>query len=313
MAIIENQPFRADPAGAVAGSATPSGIPRVELFGIPFAPLTFKHALEALVDLATSPAASYVVTANVDHVVRFRRMPLVRHLYEQADLVLADGMPVVWASRFVGRPLPERVAGSDLFPALSARAAKEGLSIFLLGGDPGTAEESARVLRERHPELRIAGTACPAFGFERDPEANDRIVAQVRDAGTDILFVALGSPKQEEWIARHRAACGAKLSIGVGISFSFLCGQVSRAPRWMQRVGMEWLHRLAQEPGRLWKRYLWDDAVFPRLVLQQWWAVRLAGSAKTDAEAAKRPLPRRMDRREASKGRRGAVSRSESK
>ncbi|MCO6437402.1 MAG: WecB/TagA/CpsF family glycosyltransferase [Phycisphaerae bacterium] len=241
----------------------------VSLFGIPFWAIRFEETLDALVELARGDEPSYVVTANVDHVVRFERRPEVRYLYLDADMVVADGMPLIWASKLVGRRLPQRVAGSDLFPALSARAAREGLSVFLLGGDPGTADRSAAILRARHPSLRIAGTYCPPMGFEKDADENGRIIEMIRAADVDILFVGLGSPKQEKWIAAHRNDYRARLSVGVGISFSFLCGDVVRAPRWLQRLGLEWAHRMFQEPGRLWRRYLVDDSRFAWLVLRE--------------------------------------------
>lgn len=244
--------------------------PRAWMFDIPFDALTFEQAVEALIRLAEGDAASYAVTANVDHVVRFARRPEVRPLYLRADLVLADGMPLIWASKLLGTDLPERVAGSDLLPALCARAAERRLSVFLMGGAPGTAERAAAVLVERCPGLCIAGTYCPPLGFEKDPVQAARALEAVRSARPDILFVGLGSPKQECWIAENRAACGAPLSLGVGVSFSFMCGDVKRAPRWLQRLGLEWAHRLCQEPGRLWKRYLIEDSVFAWLLLRDW-------------------------------------------
>ncbi len=219
--------------------------------------------------LAQGDRPAYAVTANVDHVVRFHRCPQVRTLYTDADLVLADGAPLVWVSRLLGVPLPERVAGSDLFPRLCQEAAKCGLSVFFLGGDPGTAHKAADLLSKRHPRLRVAGTYCPTFGFETDSDESQRINHLIRDAAPDLLFVGLGSPKQEQWISANRHACGARLSVGVGISFSFTSGDVRRAPRWMQRIGLEWVHRLVQEPRRLGRRYLIEDAVFLMLVLRQ--------------------------------------------
>ncbi|MGB2985228.1 MAG: WecB/TagA/CpsF family glycosyltransferase [Phycisphaerae bacterium] len=241
---------------------------RIRFLDMPFDVIDFREALDRLVKLAHGDRPAYAVTANVDHVVRFHRRPEVRHLYTQADLVVADGMPVIWASRLLGTPLPERVAGSDLFPALCTKAAEHDLSVFLLGGAPGTARRAAEIMQARHPQLRVAGTWCPNHGFEKDSRQASRVVDVVHGAQPDILFVGLGSPKQERWIAANSAACGAKLSIGVGISFSFVCGDVVRAPRWMQRAGLEWFHRLCQEPGRLWKRYLVEDLSFFVLVIR---------------------------------------------
>ncbi len=242
----------------------------VELFDITFDAVNFSQAVDRIIELANAATPSYVVTANVDHVVRFHKQPEVRPFYEEADMVLADGMPLIWASKLIGRPLPQRVAGSDLFPALCEQAAANGLSVFLMGGSPGVAEQAVMVLKERHPDIKIVGTCCPEMGFENDESQRRHVVDTIRDAKPDILFVALGSPKQERWIYEHRNACQARLSIGIGISFSFLCGDVRRAPRWMQKLSLEWLHRLCQEPGRLWKRYLIEDSYFAVLVVKQW-------------------------------------------
>lgn len=233
-----------------------------DVLGMRFHALDFATAVEELLDLAHGARCAYAVTANVDHLVRYTKQPELHYLYEQADLVLADGTPLVWASRLLGAPLPERVAGSDLFPALCARAAEDGLSVFLFGGAPGTADAATEIMRKRHPRLCVTGTYCPSYGFEDDPAECKRIVATIRAARPDILFVGLGSPKQEQWIVANKDACGAKLNLGVGISFSFACGQVKRAPRWMRRAGLEWAHRLLQEPHRLWRRYLVRDLAF---------------------------------------------------
>ena len=140
---------------------------------------------------------------------------------------------------------------------------------FFLGGAKGAAKGAAEVLVRQHPMLKIAGTCCPEFGFENDPKQASQILDEVRVARPDILFVGLGSPKQELWIAQYGEQSGAKLSVGVGISFGFVAGDVVRAPRWMQRIGLEWCHRLMQEPGRLWKRYLVDDVAFLRIVFRE--------------------------------------------
>ena len=241
----------------------------IDVAGVPLHPVDFAQTVSILMALARGAKHAYAVTANVDHVVRVSRCPELRCLYTEADLTVADGMPLVWASRLLRTPLPERVAGSDLFPVLCERAAEEGLSVFLLGGAPGSADKASAILRQRHPKLAVAGVCCPDFGFEYDVAQSAAVLDQVSRARPDILFVGLGSPKQEKWIAQNRVAAGAKLSIGVGISFSFLAGDVTRAPVWMQRVGLEWAHRLWQEPRRLWKRYIVEDSAFIALVLRQ--------------------------------------------
>jgi N-acetylglucosaminyldiphosphoundecaprenol N-acetyl-beta-D-mannosaminyltransferase len=179
-----------------------------------------------------------------------------------ADLVLADGMPHVWASRVRGTALPERVAGSDLIWSLTGEAARRARSVFLLGGEPGACEKAAERLREEFPELRIAGTLCPPHGFERDPHWKRRIVRSLQAARPDIVYVGLGFPKQERLISKLRWEFPDAWFLGVGISISFVAGDVRRAPAWMQRTGLEWVHRLAQEPRRLVRRYLVDGIPF---------------------------------------------------
>jgi len=180
----------------------------------------------------------------------------------RADLLLADGMPIVWASKILGCALPERVAGSSLISSLSEGAAREGRSVYLLGGDPGTAEAAAGELVRRHPALRIAGTDCPPVGFEKDASNVARIAGQVGDARPDIVFVGLGCPKQERLIEQIRSAAPTAWYLGVGISFSYVCGAIRRPPTWMRKSGLEWVFRLAQEPKRLARRYIRNDIPF---------------------------------------------------
>ena len=165
-------------------------------------------------------------------------------------------MPLIWASRIQGTPLPGRVAGSDLVTSLSVAAGQGGRSAYLIGGAPGTAEAAASVLQHRCSGLKVAGTYCPRVGFQNDPDQMAGIERRLCEARPDIIYVALGSPKQEWLISRLRDRLPGSWWLGVGISFSFLCGDVRRAPRWMQRTGLEWVHRLVQEPRRLAKRYL---------------------------------------------------------
>ena len=191
----------------------------VEFAGIQIHPLRFDEAVDSLMALASREGHDFVITVNVDHVVRLTRCPELRDLYATADLVVADGMPLVWASRMLGKPLPERVAGSDLFPALCDRAAKEGRSVFFLGGAKGAAQRAAEILVRQHPALKIAGTCCPDFGFEKDPKQASQVLDEVRDARPDILFVGLGSPSRsngspgtESSRARNSASASASVS-----------------------------------------------------------------------------------------------------
>ena len=211
---------------------------------------------------AAAGTGGWVVTPNLDILRQCAHDPRLADMVRSADLIVADGMPLIWASRLQRTPLPSRVAGSNLVPLVSERAARQGLSIYLLGGNAGTAERAAGVLAQRFPGLRIAGTYCPPFGFERDDQELARIAQRLEEASPDIVFVGLGFPKQEKLIERLRTALPAAWWLGVGVSFSFVAGEIARAPAWIQRSGLEWMHRLTQEPRRLARRYLVDDIPF---------------------------------------------------
>jgi N-acetylglucosaminyldiphosphoundecaprenol N-acetyl-beta-D-mannosaminyltransferase len=231
-------------------------LPTILLHGVRFHAIDEQKCIEHILSEIESGRGGFVVTPNIDHLARAGQDVSFAALVADASLVVADGMPLVWASRLQGTPLPQRVAGSDLISSLSAAAAGQGKSIFLLGGDSGTAEAAATILRDRYPQLKIAGKWCPEMGFEKDEAEIQRITVELQAAKPDIVFVALGSPKQERLIHRLRGTLPATWWLGVGVSFSFLCGNVRRAPVWMRNCGLEWSHRLVQEPKRLFKRYI---------------------------------------------------------
>jgi N-acetylglucosaminyldiphosphoundecaprenol N-acetyl-beta-D-mannosaminyltransferase len=184
----------------------------------------------------------------------------------------------VWASRLQGTPLPQRVAGSALINTLSKAAGRRGFSIFLLGGNPGTAQRAGEILTSRFAGLRMAGCACPPPGFEHDPQALQMLRSRLQAAKPHIVYVALGSPKQELLTRKLAPLLPATWFLGVGISFSFVCGEVKRAPIWMQRLGLEWVHRLGQEPGRLVRRYVLEGLPFAARLLCGAIARRFVGS-----------------------------------
>ena len=233
--------------------------------------VTMAEALDRL-DLMVKVGGPFqVLTPNVDHIMRVRKDPEFRRVYEEGDLVVADGTPLVWASRLLGDRLPERVSGSDLVPCLCGLAAKYGYSVYLMGGQPGAAAASSRILQVKYPGLRIAGHACPPLGFHLDPAVNKGFLEHIRKAKPDLLFVALGAPKQEIWIHRHKVELGVPVSIGVGATLDFIAGIVKRAPRFTHRLGVEWLWRLLCESRRLWRRYLVNDLPFVWKIAGQWW------------------------------------------
>jgi N-acetylglucosaminyldiphosphoundecaprenol N-acetyl-beta-D-mannosaminyltransferase len=231
-------------------------LPTVDLRGVRVHAVTEADAIRHIIGELDSSRGGTVVTPNLDHLHRCLHDIAFAAMVSEADLVLADGMPLVWAARLQGTPLPQRVAGSNLITSLSQAAAEANRSVFLLGGAPGTAEGAARVLSEKFPSLKVAGTLCPPVGFEDDPAKMAEIIEALAAARPDIVFVALGSPKQERLIVKLRPLLPRAWWLGVGISFSFLCGEVRRAPVWMQRTGLEWMHRLVQEPRRLFRRYV---------------------------------------------------------
>lgn len=258
---------------AAPSSPRPPAVPgRLKLGHLAIDPLTLAGAVDAVEALVEQGQGGVVVTPNVDHVVIAERDEGFRAAYAAADLALADGMPIVWASRLLGAPLPEKVSGSDLVLPLLARAAARGWRVFLLGAGPGVAEAAAERLR-RELRVEVVGTAAPmvsAAPGAPDPEG-DRAVEEIRAARPQLVLVAFGAPKQERWMHARRAALAPSVLLGVGASLDFLAGRVRRAPRWMSRGGLEWLWRLAREPRRLSRRYLVED---PRFLAVLWRTAR---------------------------------------
>ncbi len=248
------------------------------LFGLTFDRAGLPEAIAAISGAVKDHRRGYVVTPNVDHVVRYHRDQAFAAAYAGATWCLPDGMPLVWASRLLGEPLPERVPGADLLPALCDAAARQGFTIFVLGGREGVAQRAAVNLGARFPGLRMAGAYTPPDRFDVDGPAAEDAVAAVNRAGPDILFVGLGAPTQELWVHRHWDRLAATVAVCCGAAIDFAAGAQPRAPAWMQRAGVEWLWRLAREPRRLWRRYLVEDAAFVGIVLKEWWRRRVKGS-----------------------------------
>lgn len=234
----------------------------IELMGLELAVISAEETIRHVIDEMTVGRGGWICTANVDILRQWYRSPEVRAIVAGTDLVVADGMPLVWASRIQGTPLPERVAGSTLTMTLTAAAAEIGASVFLLGGNAGAADAAADTLVELNPGLKIAGTFCPPHGFESDPDTIERIEEAVVAADPSIVFVGLGFPKQERLIAELRELVPSAWFIGCGVSLSFLAGEIHRAPEVVQQLGFEWLHRMCQEPKRLSKRYLVNGVPF---------------------------------------------------
>lgn len=234
----------------------------VTLCGVDLLAVSEPDCVELVVGACADGVGGWLITPNLDILRRCVADPDIRKLCGRADVRVADGMPLVWASKVQGTPLPGRVAGSNLIVSVSKACAERGLSVFLLGGAPGVAEGAKEALLKRIPGLSVAGLYCPPFGFEEDEAELARIARTVGESGADLVFVALSFPKGEHLIERIRQELPDAWWIGVGISFSFLSGDVRRAPAWMQKTGGEWLFRLTQEPRRLARRYLIDGLPF---------------------------------------------------
>lgn len=242
-------------------------LPSIRLNGVNIHQITEKQCVDYILDELDAGHGGTVVTPNLDHLHRCEHDLNFGALVAEAQLVVADGMPLVWASRLQGTPLPERVAGSNLVSSLTGAAADRGRSVFLLGGSPGTAEGAGELLKQRFPGAKIAGSLCPPPGFEHDAKLLGQIESALLAADPDIVYVALGSPKQERLIGRLKRLLPQAWFLGVGVSFSFLTGDVKRAPLWMQKSGFEWVHRLQQEPKRLFKRYVVVGIPFAGMLL----------------------------------------------
>lgn len=244
----------------------------VNLLGVPLHDVTRDEVLQRMSAALAGGRGGWVLTPNLAILQRLVDSGEYRALCEGATLRVPDGMPLIWASRLRRTPLRERVAGSDMIWSICERAAAEGWSVFLLGGNPGAADAAARRLGDCYPGLRIAGTVCPPMGFEKDSAYVAWLCRHVREAAPDICFVALSGDKQDRLISLLRQQMPRTWFLGIGITFSFVCGEVRRAPLWMQRMGMEWMHRLAQEPRRLARRYLVDGIPFAgRLLVRSTW------------------------------------------
>lgn len=247
--------------------------------------VTLAGALDAVEALVRARRGGAVFTPNVDHVVLAEHHRAFAGAYARADLSLADGMPVVWATRWLGRPVPEKVSGSDLVLPLLERAAARGFRVYLLGGGPGAAEEAMRRLARALPHLVVCGHAAPRIDERGDPSDWREVARAASATRPDLVLVALGAPKQELFIDACRDELAPAVALGLGASLDFLAGRVRRAPGWVSRAGLEWAWRLSREPRRLWRRYLLRDPEFAAILARQWRRER-GGDGRGDLRAA---------------------------
>lgn len=268
-------------AGPTAGHGTPPAAPaagqggQVRLAGLDFSPLTEAQVVSHIIGACARGAGGWVVTPNVDICRAASRDDRLRQLVGGASLVVPDGMPLVWASRLRRSPLPERVAGGSLIFSLTEAAAARGRPVYLLGGAPGVPQQAAARLRERYPGLLVAGADDPPPGFDGDPEQMAAIRDRIAAAGPAIVYVGMGFPKQERLIASLAPSFPATWFLGCGAAIGYAAGTLPRPPLWMRKAGLAWLFRLRNEPRRLFRRYLIQDAPFALALLATAAATRL--------------------------------------
>lgn len=230
--------------------------------------LTMNEALEKINQLIIRKSPSYVVTPNVDHIVKLEKDIELQKVYDKADLILTDGMPLIWISKLKSNPIKEKVSGSDLFPKVCELAANKGYKVFLLGAAEGVAQKAADNLKAKYPKLIVSGTYSPSYGFEKKDDEINHIISLINEVKPDILAVGLGAPKQEKFIYKYKDKLNVPISLAIGASIDFEAGNIERAPKWMQKCGLEWFYRLCKEPKRMFKRYLIDDLQIIRISLK---------------------------------------------
>lgn len=239
---------------------------KIKFMSIQIDNLTMQETLNEIDRLVVNNEKSYIVTPNVDHIVKLEKDKELKQVYENAALVLADGKPLIWISKLYKNPIKEKISGSDLFPLMCEMAANKKYSMFFLGAAEGVANRAAYNLKQKYNELNVVGTYSPPYGFEKNDKEIERIIRMINDAKPDILIVGLGCPKQEKFIYRYKEQLNVPLSLGLGASLDFEAENIKRAPKWMANHGLEWLYRMMQDPKRLIKRYLIDDVEIIKLI-----------------------------------------------
>ena len=249
----------------------------VNILGTGFSRVNMENVLKVIEEYIGKNEKVQVCVANAYSLVLMQEDEEFKNITNSARLVVSDGKPVIWISRLYGEPIPERVAGPDLVYEFSKISAKKGYRLFFLGSNPVTLGKMVQNLKKIFPSLRVAGVYSPPFKKQFSEREDEKMMALINRVKPDVLFVGLGAPKQERWIWEHKEKLRVPVSIGIGAAFDFIAGTVKRAPKWMQKYGLEWFFRLFQEPGRLWKRYLIGNPIFIWLVVKEFIKVRILG------------------------------------
>ena len=221
--------------------------------------ISFEQAITRIMKLSEEHSASYILTPNADHIVKLQKDTEFQKVYEQADMVVIDGSPILWIGDSLGVPFKEKITGADMLPKVCERAAKEDKTVFILGAGKDVAKTAAEALKKKYKGIRIVGIYGPSMEFEEDDAEIEKAIAMVNQKNPDILVLSLGSPKQEKFIYKYREKMKFGVALPFGAAVDFAAGNINRAPEWMRKADMEWLYRFFQEPGRLFKRYFITD------------------------------------------------------
>lgn len=257
--------FESDGSANMGATQTPFCF----VLGLKFHTCTKQQAVDVLERFVAEKTPRHIVLANAYTLASCKNDPVLTDMMNRADLILPDGMSIVWGARWLGITITERVAGPDLMELLCSRAQEKDQRIFLMGSSSENLQNLSSELQRRWPTLKIAGTYSPSVCERFDEPETQLILDRIHGAKPDILFVGLSAPKQEKWISENLRRLNVPVAIGVGAAFDFLSGRIPRAPIWMQRLGLEWLYRLYREPQRLWRRYLLGNAVFLSLLAKE--------------------------------------------
>ena len=227
--------------------------------------VTMDEAIDHIEECIQLQKIGQVITPNVDQIVRMETDSYFKEICDNAELLLTDGHPLLWIAKWYGTPIKEKICGSDLVPKLCEVAAQKGYSVFFLGAAPGVAQKAADKLKEKLPDLKVAGVYSPPIGFEKDEEELNKINQILYESHADMLFVGMGVPKQDIFIYENMNKYQIPMSFSIGGTIDFIAGEQKRAPKWMSKIGMEWFYRLCQNPKRMFKRYIIDDSKILKL------------------------------------------------
>jgi len=242
---------------------------KVDILGIQVSSILLDHLLLECSDIIYNNAKASICITPVNSILAATKNPMVKDIYNNANYTLCDGMPVLWASQFLGTPIVERITGLDLLPSLLQYCASNHFSLFFLGASPGVGLSLKAKAEKLYPNINIKGVYCPPFANKFEQSENDKMISLINEAQPHIILVSLTAPKQDIWIAENLAKINANIAMGIGGAFEVTAGLIQRAPHWMQVSGLEWLFRFGQEPKRMFKRYFIQAPLFIPLIIQQ--------------------------------------------